>query len=109
MRRKWGARISLAVGTIPRPGGGRCPSYSLLPVAVVLWWVAVWLPPNGCVCPVPWVQTPVGGGYEAPGRLVLPAQQPARRRLAFSTSCRGGGRSGQCRAPPLSWRPTLPV
>ena len=25
MRRKWGARMSLAVGTFPRPGGGRCP------------------------------------------------------------------------------------
>ena len=25
MKRKWGARVSLAVGTFPRPGGGRCP------------------------------------------------------------------------------------
>ena len=25
MKRKWGARMSLAVGTFPRPGGGRCP------------------------------------------------------------------------------------
>ena len=104
-----GARMSLAVGTFPRPGGGRCPGLFLPPVAVVLWWVVVWLPPNGCLCPVPWVQTPVGGGYEAPGRLAPPAQQPARRRLAFSASCRGGGRSGQCGAPPLSWRPALPV
>ena len=66
-------------------------------------------PPNGCLCPVPWVQTPVGGGYKAPGRLAPPAQQPARRRQAFSASWCGGGRSGQCRAPPLSWRPALPV
>ena len=25
MRRKWGARMSVAVGTFPRPWGGRCP------------------------------------------------------------------------------------
>ena len=25
MKRKWGARMSLAVGTLLRPGGGRCP------------------------------------------------------------------------------------
>ena len=86
MRRKWGARMSLAVGTFPRPGGGRCPG--LLPSSRgcgVVGGGAV-VPPNGCLCPVPWVQTPVGGGYEAPGRLAPPAQQPARRRQAFSAS-----------------------
>ena len=83
--------------------------YSLPPVAVVLSWVLEWLPPNWCLCPVPRVQTPVGGGYEACGRLTPPAQQPARCRLAFSASCPGGGRSGQCGAPLLSWRPALPV
>ena len=67
------------------------------------------VPPNWHLCPVPWAQTPVGGGYEAPGRLAPPAQQPARRCQASSASCRGGGRSGQCGAPPLSWRPALPA
>ena len=68
-------------------------------------------PPNGCLCPVPWVQTPVGGGYKAPGRLAPPAQQLARRRQAYSSSwCGGGGgRSGQCGARPLAWRPALRV
>ena len=79
MKRKRGARMSLAVGTFPRPGGGRCPG--LLPPsrgrgAAVGGGV---VPPNGCLCPAPWVQTPVGGGYEVPGRLAPPAQQPARR------------------------------
>ena len=102
MKRKWGARMSLAVGTFPRPGGGRCPG--LFPSsrgrgAVV----------GGGVATSQRVSVPVGGGYEAPGRLAPPAQQPARRRLAFSASCRGGGRSGQCGAPPLSWQPALPV
>ena len=79
MKRKWGARMSLAVGTFLRPGGGRCPGLLPLPcvrVAVVSGGV---VPPNRRPCPVPWAQTPVGGGYEAPGRLALPAQQPARR------------------------------
>ena len=57
-------------------------------------------PPNGCLCPVPWVQTPVGGGYEAPGRLNPPAQQLARRRQAYSSSwCGGEGRVGAVRGP----------
>ena len=111
MKRKRGARMEPG-GPAPSLGLGEAVArgYSLPPVAVVLWWVVEWLPPNGCLCPVPWVQTPVGGGYEAPGRLAPPAQKPARRRLAFSASCRGGGgHSGQCGAPPLSWRPALPV
>ena len=79
MKRKWGARMSLAVGTFPWPGGGRCPG--LFPSsrgrgAVVGGGV---VPPNWRLCPVPWAQTPVGGGYGAPGRLAPPAQQPARR------------------------------
>ena len=96
------------MGNQDEPGGRHLPSawrgavargYSLLLVAVVLWWVTVWLPPNRSLCPVPWVQTPVGGGYDAPGRLVPPAQQPARRQLAFSASCRGGGALGAVRGP----------
>ena len=72
MKRKWGARMSLAVGTFPRPGGGRCPG--LFPSsrgrgAVVGGGV---VPPNWRLCPMPWAQTPVGGGYEAPGRLAPP-------------------------------------
>ena len=91
MKRKRGARMSLAVGTIPRPGGGRCPR--LFPSSRG----------RGAV---------VGGDVAAPQRVSVPgavgtdprwgrvrsarsprpsAQQPARRRLAFSTSCRGGG------------------
>ena len=68
-------------------------------------------PPNGCLCPVPWIQTTVGGGYKAPGRLAPPAQQLARRRQAYSSGwCGGGGgRSGQCGARPLARRPALPV
>ena len=79
MKRKWGARMSLAVGTFLRPGGGRCPGLLPLPCArgAVVGGGAV--PPNRRLCPVPWAQTPVGGGYEAPGRLAPPAQQPARR------------------------------
>ena len=96
------------MGGQDEPGGRHLPSawgrqlpgaIPFLPWPVVLWWVVVWLPPNGGLCPVPWVQTPVGGGYEAPGRLVPPAQQPARRRLAFSASCRGGGALGAVRGP----------
>ena len=101
MKRKQGARISLAAGTFPRPGGGRClgllsPSCGRGPAVrggVV--------PRNGCLCPVQWVQTPVGGGYEAPGRLAPPAQQPARCLQAFSASWCGGGGGAWGSAGPL--------
>ena len=79
MKRKWGARMSPAVGTFLRPGGGRCPGLLPLPCvrrAVVGGGV---VPPNRRLCPVPWARTPVGGEYEAPGRLAPPAHQPARR------------------------------
>ena len=98
-KRKWGARMSLAVSTSPRPGDGRCPCYSLPPVAVVLWWVVVWLPPNGCLCPVPWVQTPVGGGYEAPGRLVPPHNSPPGAGCPLALAVVGGGAVGAVRGP----------
>ena len=67
MKRKWGVRMSLAVSTFPLPGQSRC--LGLLPPScglsvVVGGWV---VPPSGCLCPAPWVQTPVGGGYKAPG------------------------------------------
>ena len=101
MKRKWGARMSRAVGTFPGLGEAVARGYSLPPVAAVLWWVVVLLPPNGCLCPVPWVQTPVGGGYEAPGRPATPAQQPGRRRSAFIASCRGGGGGARGSAGPL--------
>ena len=84
--------MSLAVGTFPRPGAGRCPA--LIPPACgsCAWGGGT---PNGCLCLVLWVQTPIGGRYEAPGRLAPPAQQPARRRPAFSASwCGGGGSRG---------------
>ena len=66
MKRKWGARMSLAVGTLLRPGGGRCPG--LFPSsrgrgAVVGGGVAT--PQRGSV-PVPWVQTPLGAGTKRP-------------------------------------------
>ena len=83
--------MSLAVGTFLRSGGGRCAGLLPLPgvrVAVVGGGV---VPPNRRLCPVPWAQTPVGGGYEVPGRLAPPAQQPARRCQASSASCPGGG------------------
>ena len=105
MKRKRGARMSLAVGTFLRPGGGRCPALLPLPCARGAVVGGGVVPPNRRLCPVPWVQTPVGGGYEAPGRLAPPAQQPARRRLAFSASCRGGrgggarGSAGPLRSP----------
>ena len=73
MKKKWGARMSLAVGTFLRPGGGRCPGLLPLPCArgaVVVCGVAL---PNRRLCPVTLAQTPVGGGYEAPGRLAPPA------------------------------------
>ena len=79
MKRKWGARMSLAVGTCLRPGGGRCPGLLPLPRARGAVVGGGVVPPNRRLCPVPWAQTPVGGGYEAPGRLAPPAQQPARR------------------------------
>ena len=53
MKRKWGARMSLAVGTFPRPGGGRCPGLFLSSRgrgAVVGGGV---VPPNWRLCPVP--------------------------------------------------------
>ena len=79
MKRKWGARMSLAVGTCLRPGGGRCPGLLPLPCARGAVVGGGEVPPNRRLCPVPWAQTPVGGGYEAPGRLAPLAQQPARR------------------------------
>ena len=79
MKRKWGATMSLAAGTFLRPGGGRCPG--LLPLSCVRGAVVGGgvVPPNRRLCPMLWAQTPVGGGYESPGRLAPPAQQPARR------------------------------
>ena len=79
MKRKWGARMSPAVGTCIRPGGGRCPGLLPLPCARGAVVGGGVVPPNRRMCPVPWAQTPVGGGYEAPGCLAPPAQQPARR------------------------------
>ena len=79
MKRKWGARMSLAVGTFLRPGGGRCPGLLPLPCARGAVVGGGEVPPKRRLCPVPWAQTPVGGGYEAPGRLAPPTQQPARR------------------------------
>ena len=99
MKRKWGARLSLAVGTFLRPGGGRCPGLLPLPCARSAVVGGGVVPPNRRLCPVPWVQTPVGGGYEAPGRLTPPAQQPARRCQASSASYRGGGALGAVRGP----------
>ena len=66
MKRKWGARMSLAVGTLSRPGGGRCPGLLPLPCArgVVVGGGVV--PPNRRLCPVPWAQTPVGPGMKRP-------------------------------------------
>ena len=40
MKRKWGARMSLAVGTFLRPGGGRCPG--LLPLPCARWCGGGW-------------------------------------------------------------------
>ena len=101
--------MSLAVGTFPRPGGGRCPG--LFPSS----------PGRGAA---------VGGGVATSERVSVPgavgtdprwgrvrsARSPgppcttaARRRLAFRASCRGGGRSGRCGAPLLSWQPAQPV
>ena len=94
MKRKWGARMSLAVGTFPRPGGGRCPG--LFPSsrgrgAVV----------GGGVATSQRVSVPGAVGTDPRwGRVRSarsprpPAQQPARRRLAFSASCIGGGARG---------------
>ena len=78
MKRKRGARISLAVGTCLRPGGGRCPGLLPPPCARGAVVGGGEVPHNRRLCPVPWAQTPVGGGYEPPGRLAPPAQQPAR-------------------------------
>ena len=99
MKRKWGASMSLAVGTFPRPGGGRCPG--LFPSsrgrgAVVGGGVAA---SQRVSVPGAVGTDPVGGGYEAPGRLAPPALQPARRQLAFSASCCGGGALGAVRGP----------
>ena len=47
--------MGLAVGTFPRPGGGRCLVYYPPPLPP--------LPPSGRLFPVPWKQTPIGGGY----------------------------------------------
>ena len=94
MKRKWGARMSLAVGTFLRPGGGRCPGLLPLPCARGALVGGGVVPPNRRLCPVPWEQTPVGGGYEAPGCLAPPAKQPARRYQDSSASCRGGGAPG---------------
>ena len=79
MKRKWGARMSLAFGTFLPPGGGRRPGLLPLPCARGAVVGCGVVPPNRRLCPVPWAQTPVGGAYEAPGRLAPPAQQPARR------------------------------
>ena len=68
MKRKWGARMSLAVGTFHRPGGGRCPGLLPLPCARGAVVGGAVVPPNRRLRPVPWAQTPVGGGYVAPGR-----------------------------------------
>ena len=72
MKRKWGARMSLAVGTFLRPGGGRCPGLLPLPCARGAVVGGGEVPPHRRLCPVPWAQGPVGGGYEAPGRLAPP-------------------------------------
>ena len=100
MKRKWGARMSVAVGTFPRPGGGRCPG--LFPSSRGRGAVS-----GGGVATSQRVSVPgaVGtdprwGRVRRAGRLAPPAQQPARRRLAFSARCRGGGGAlGAVRAP----------
>ena len=74
MKRKWGARMSLAVGTFHRLGGGRCPGLLPLPCArgAVLGGGVV--PPNRRPCPVPWARTPVGGA-RSPRPLCTTARQ----------------------------------
>ena len=98
MKRRWGARMSLAVGTFLQPGGGRCPGLLPLPCARGAVVGGGVVPPNRRLRPVPWAQTPVGGGYEAPGRLAPPAQQPpgAARPLAPAVV---GGALGAVRGP----------
>ena len=54
----------------------------------------MWLPPDGCLCPVPWVQTPVGGGYEAPGRLAPLHNSPPSTGWPLAPAVVGGGARG---------------
>ena len=66
MKRKWGARMSLAVGTFLRPGGGRCRGYYLSLVPVVRWWVVVWYPATGVCARCRGHRPPLGAGMKRP-------------------------------------------
>ena len=94
MKRKWGARMTLAVGTCLRPAGGRCPGLLPLPCARGAVVGGGEVPPNRRLCPVPWAQTPVGGGYEAPGRLAPLHNSPPGAARPLAPAVVGGGARG---------------
>ena len=102
MKRKWGARMSLAVGTFPRPGGGRCPG--LLPLscargAVVGGGVE---PPTGVCARCRWHRPPLGAGMKRPvASPPLHNSPPGAARPPAPAGVGGGawGSAGPLRSP----------
>ena len=66
MKRRLGARVGLAVGTFPRPGGGRCPV--LIPSTCVfcVWGGGGWDPPMGVCARCRGYRPPLGAGTKCP-------------------------------------------
>ena len=94
MKRKWGARMSLAVGTFPRPGGGRCPGLFPSSVAVVLWWVVVWYPPTGVCARCRGHRPLLGAGMKRPVASPPLHNSPPGAARPLAPAVVGGGARG---------------
>ena len=101
-KRKWGARMSLAVGTFLRPGGGRCPGLLPLPCARGAVVVVVRYPPTGVCARCRGHRPPLGAGMKRPVASPPVHNSPpgAARPLAPAVVGRGArGSAGPLRSP----------
>ena len=102
MKRKRGARMSLAVGTFLRPGEADARGYYLSLVPVVRWWVVVWYPPTGVCARCRRHRPPLGAGMKRPvASPPLHNSPPGAARPLAPAGVGGGawGSAGPLRAP----------
>ena len=103
MKRKWGARMSLAVGTFLRARGGRCPGLLPLPCARGAVVGGGVVPPNWRLCQCRGHRPPLGAGMKRPVASPPLHNSPpgADRPLARAGVGGGGawGSAGPLRAP----------
>ena len=92
MKRKWGARMSLAVGTFLRPGGGRCPG--LLPLPCARGAVVVWYPPTGVCARCRGYRPPLGAGTKRPVASPPLHNSPPGAGWPLAPAVVGGGARG---------------